>query len=350
MNGSKPLLHFGILLCLVGDLLAGYWIITLIGSAKLLGFGLHAICFGGFYLVVKQLPFDKHPPDSNFALVSLVLTAVLPTYGIFGAYVVYSSLQKVEIQPGEYYEVEDEFVAHGHKASLENISENVLEIKREELEVMSFKDIFQSRDRLLEENAINKLSKLVNQQSVSILQEVVKTTSSDTKILAASALIDMEDKITKRVEELQKKLKQEPDNSSYRLELGRAYDLYCHLGVRDTVVKNYYQKLALEQYQYFLRSCPGHPEATFEYGRILLSQGDPDKAIRVFTEAAELAPKDPNPQVWLAEAYYEKEDYAAVHTICERLEQKRTVPKHLKEVVNWWSGSQPSGQETSIHA
>jgi tetratricopeptide (TPR) repeat protein len=350
MNLSKPLLHLGILLCLVGDLLAGYWIITLSGTAILLGFGLHAICFAGFYLIVKQLPFYRHPSDPNFALVSLLLTAILPTYGILGAYLVYLSLQKVEIQFGDYYEVEDEFVARGHKASLENISQNILNIKRDELEIMSFRDIFQSRDRLLEENAINKLSKLVNQQSVSILQEVVKTTSADTKILAASALIDMEDRITKRVEELQKELKQEPDNSSRRLELGRAYDLYCHLGVRDTVVKNYYQKLALEQYQYFLRSSPGHPEATFEYGRILLNQGDPDQAIRVFMEAAELAPKDPNPQVWLAEAYYEKEDYGAVHTICDRLEQKRVVPKHLKEVVNWWSGGQPTGQDANQHA
>ncbi len=350
MIPKKAILHVGIFSCIIGDLLASYWILTLADFSKILGLALHIACVAVFFLIVKRLNLRDEPADSNFALVSLLVTAVLPAYGMFGIYGVYLSLQRVEIEPVDYFEFEEDFLSNDKRTALENISENILGMKRDELEIMSFRDIFQGRDQQLEENAINKLAKIVNKQSVSILQEVVSTTTADTKILAASALIDMEDKITNRVEELRATLKEEPDNHEVRLELGRAYDLYCHLGVRDTVVKNYYQKLALEQYQHFLRMRPGHPDATFEYGRILLGQGQTDQAIHVFQEATELAPKDPGPQVWLAEAYYEKEDYSAVYQICNHLYQKRVIPAHLKDVVEWWAAAQNPAQPATMQA
>ena len=341
---GEPLLHLGLFFCLAGDGFAGYLIITLAGVLKLLGFGLHFVLVIVFALLTKRLKAYHSSVDANFVLVSSLLTALLPVYGMLGIYFIYQGLRTVVITPMEYFEVDEEFITDRDRSFLENVNENILEIKRDELDIVAFRDVFRTHDRQLEENVINKLSKLVNKTSVSILQEVVKTTTSDTKVLAASALIDVEDKTARKIEELRRQLDRQPDDGAAMLELARSYDLHCHLGVLDKVVEAHYEKLAAEQYRNFIGLNPGHPEATFEFGRILLNSGKREEAIKIFREAIELAPLDPNPRIWLAEAYFESQNYAGVHRICENLSGSESLPQNLKETVTWWAGKEKALQ------
>ena len=93
------------------------------------------------------------------------------------------------------------------------------------------------------------------------------------------------------------------------LELARAYDLYCYLGVLDAAIEKYYRTLTLESYGTFLKLRPKHPSATFEYGRTLLHTGKRDEAIKYLQMAIEYNPGSSSPYLWLAEAKYESCDY-----------------------------------------
>ncbi|MFQ5824482.1 MAG: tetratricopeptide repeat protein [bacterium] len=334
--GKNGITHTALLLVFSGEVLAGYWLMTLSNIMKILGLGLHVILVILFAYLFKKIKVGNTQGNINFALVALILALVLPVYGMLGMSLLYLSMFMIKVKAVDYFEVDDSFLPEKYKFLIKDVDNNILAIKRDELNIDAFKDIFRSYDRQLEENAINKLSKLVNKHSVAILKEVIKNSSSDTKILAASALIEMEDKIIKKIEEFRNFLQDQPENTSAILELARTYDLYCYLGVLDSVIQKYYQKLALEQYRKFLEYQPNHLKANLEYGRILLNAGYVEEAIRTLKYAIGLTPQNPNPHIWLAEAYYELADYKSLTNVCHKLTEFEKLPENIKEIVHWW--------------
>lgn len=342
--GENVIIHTGLILLLVGELFVGYWFINLTDFMKILGFGLHIILVILFAYILKKIEVGDSKNNINFTLVAFIFGLVLPVYGMLGMYLISLSMRKIKVPPKEYFETDETILPGKYKAIIKDVDGNILGVMREELDIDAFKDIFASGDRQLEENAINKLSKLVNKHSVAILKDVIKNCSSDTKILAASALTEVEDRIIKKIQDLRKNLKQGPENYSEILELARTYDLYCYLGVLDSVIEKYYQKLALEHYRKFLTHHPNHREASLEYGRILLNTGNVEEAIRNLRYAIELSPQNPNPRIWLAEAYYELGNYKAVRDVCYKLTEFERLPENIREIVNWWAIGEPLPQ------
>lgn len=318
------------------EAVAVYWILALSGFLKLSGFALHLLLVAVFSFLINQIKKNTVRIDDNFVLVAGMLAFILPGYGMLGMFLLLFVMQNIDIQSPDYFEVDEEFLPSRNDFLIKDADKKIISIKRNELDIEAFKDIFISHDRQLQENAINKLSKIVNKQSVAILQNVVNTSTTDTKVMAASALIEMEDKIIKKIEKLQNAMQINSEDDDLRLQLARTYDLYCYLDVLDQAVKAHYQNLSLEQYRHFLANHPTHAAATLEYGRILLKSGQLEEAIENLTRAAELVPQNPNPHIWLAEAYYELSNYAAVSDVCERLLQLDKLPENLKAVVNWW--------------
>ncbi len=319
------------------DSLAGYGIVVLNGWLKLLVFAAHgAIVVAGLFLF-RQLRLDNFVAERNFRYTAFALALVLPGYGLLGTLAVALTTNRVKLQPTSYFEIDDGLAPQQHKMTLRKSHSDVIEIQQDLLDLEAFRDIFKSNDRQLEESAISKLSKLVTRQSVAILKDVVRTATSDTRVMAATALIDMEDKITRRIEALSAALEKNGSDKNKRLQLARTYDLYCYLGVLDEDIRTHYNKLAITEYRSFLIASPKHPEAIFEYGRALLSSGDTEKATRVLGSAVSLAPENPSAHVWLAEAHYESGDYSSVVAVCRRVSSFANLPEALRPVVNWWA-------------
>ncbi len=336
MNRTKNLLlNIGITIVLVLELLAGYWLISASGSMRFLLLGGHALLVGIFTLLFKNIKSEKFQANSNFTYVTFAITAVLPVYGMLGMFCVYLYMRNAKTEAREYFETDEDFLSDRRQVWIKDVKRDAIDIKRNEMEVDAFRDVLRTNDRQLEENAINKLARSLTRKSVSILKEVVKTSTSDTKILAASALTEMEDKIITKIETLRTQAHRDADAESI-LELARVYDLYCYLGVLDTVSKKHYQNLTLEQYEVFLQIDSGHREANLEYGRILLNAGRTEDAIKNLRLALALSPQDVNPQIWLAEAYYRSQDYDNVRKLCSKLANRETLPENIKEIVDWW--------------
>ncbi len=340
MNRTKNfLLHTGIIIVLVLEFLAGYWLISASSSMRLLFFGVHLLLVVIFTLLFKNIKSGKFQENRNFIYVAFAISTVLPVYGMLGMFCVYIYVRNAKTQVRECFETDEHFLSDGRKVWIKDVVRDAIDIKRNELEVDAFRDVLQTNDPRLEENAISKLSRSLTKQSVNILKDVVKTSTSDTKILAASALIEMEDTIIAKIDTLRAQVYQNPDEDGI-LELARAYDLYCYLGVLDTVSEKYYQNLALEQYETFLQIASGHREANLEYGRILLNSGRTEDAIKNLRLALALSPEDVNPQIWLAEAYYRSHDYDNVRKLCTKLANAKKLPENLSEVVDWWKSDE----------
>lgn len=342
-RGTNLLFHSGIAIVLIIELFVGYEFLMLDSMMRLPVFAVHLILAAIFCALFKKIKTRNFEGNSNFVHVALALSIVLPVYGMFGMFFVYLFIRNIKIEPREYFETDEHFLSGRYKIWIKSMERSVPDIKRNQLDIDAFRDVLNSNDRELEENAINKLSRSLNKESVNILKEVVNTSASDTKVLAASALTEMEDKIVDRIENLRATVHDNPDNREAVLELARAYDLYCYLGVLDAVSEKYYQNLSVEQYETFLQFDSGHREANLEYGRILLNAGKTKEAIKNLRLAWALAPEEINPQIWLAEAYYRSADYEEVRKICQKLAESVRLPENIKEVVNLWTNNEEVG-------
>ena len=337
MNRAKNiLLHIGIIIVVVLELLAGYWLITASSSMRPWLFGGHILLVAIFTFLFKNIKSEKFQENSNFTYVAFAIASVLPVYGMLGMFSVYLYVRNAKTQAREYFETDEHFDSDRRKVWIKDVARDAIDIKRDEIEVDAFRDVLRTNDPQLEENAINKLSRSLTKKSVNILKDVVKTSTSDTKILAASALTEMEDKIITKIDTIRTQVGQNPDDDTV-LELARAYDLYCYLGVLDTVSEKHYQNLALEQYETFLQKQAEHRTASLEYGRILLNAGRTEDAIKNLRLALALSPEDVNPQIWLAEAYYRSQDYDNVRKLCTKLADRKKLPENIQEVVDCWT-------------
>lgn len=327
--------HLGIVLAFLLDALLGYFFFTssLNGILFFLGH-LGMVVLGVFCF--KKMKFTHFNINENFTYIAFAFAFTLPAYGLLGMYGVTLAAGRIEREPSEEDDLKTE-------PSLEKMFKGsqpvtIEQIYREELNIEAYRDIFTKNDRLLEEIAINRLSKILTRASVAILKDVVKHATSDSKILAATALIEMESKIIKKIEALREDLAQKSNDSETILELARTYDLYCFLKVLDEVVEKYYNALAIEQYRTFLIQRPKDPQATLEYGRTLLHSGDLEMATKVLKSAASLEPHNPNPHIWLAEAHFISKDYSEITQICDRIKDFSNLPAIAKPVMDLWTG------------
>ncbi|MFQ5651600.1 MAG: tetratricopeptide repeat protein [bacterium] len=325
-----------LLLVLVGDGLAAYGLAALSGWLKLVALAGHVVMVCLAIKLCKRLHLYDFQADENFVTIAFFLALVLPGYGLAGLNLVIVAMNRVRLQPTPYFEIEEALVSDSTKIRLGSARPDVSEIQLDALDLQAFRDVLKSNDRQLEENAINKLSKLVTRESVAILRQVVREATSDTRLLAATALIELENKIVQKIDWLRGRLADRASDSDSRLQLARMYDLYCYLGVLDEESQRYYNKLAVKEYRSFLIANPKHPQAVFEYGRSLLAAGDIEKAKRVLSTAVGLAGGNPSPHLWLAEAHYEAGEYGEAAAVCRRVHSFANLPENLRPVTSWW--------------
>ncbi len=334
---SNLIYHLALLMLLCLELLAVYWLLAGGGMLKVLAFCLHAAFVVTAILVFKRMRLAHFHMGQNFLYIAAALSLVLPFYGVLGMYIALILANRSKFEPIDYFEMDDEAMPERYKLLMHNITREAALIKRDEMDIDAYRDILKTNDRLLEENTINKLSNILTRNSVSILKEVVKYATSDTKVLAATALIDMEDKVIDRIRQNRATVKIKPDDADAILGLARAYDLYCHLGVLDAAIKQHYYTLAIEQYETFLVCRPKHPQGIMEYGRALLNTGKVEKAVTVLQEAVALEPGNPKTHFWLAEAYYETHNFDEVKSICKRIHIYQNLPDNFTPVTGWWT-------------
>ena len=331
------LLHLVIICLLALDVLAGYWLFTQPATLKIFAFTLHLVVAGLAIYLFTKLRHNHFQADTNFTLVAAMISLILPVYGLPGMYLTLFAIRKINLPKRDYFEPDDLAGPQNFQMAHTDGTRGLSEIKRDEMDIQAFRDILKSNDRQLEEIAINKLSRILTREAVALLQAVVLHATSDTKILAANALIDVEDRIVHKINELRASLGRHRNDSGLVLELARTYDLYCYLGVLDDPITKYYRTLALEQYKEFLTVNPKHAQAAFEYGRTLLNSGQAELASLYLSKAIEYDPESTSPYIWLAEASYQKRDFASVTQICRQIETFQNLPEGFKSVTELWA-------------
>lgn len=326
-------------LCGIADVYAARGIVFSSGLLFSVGLFSHFLLCFIFLILLYLLQSSEERINYNFLLISAAVALVVPAYGIPGMALVYAGTRKASLVDENYFEFDESLVPDHLDALTHEMGDDVMGFIRAEQNIDALKDIFLSGNQRLEEIAIQKLNRVGNKSAVSILQSVLSQSSSDVKILAASALIAIEEKTVEKIEKLQEVLKEQPKKSEVILELARAFDLYCHLGVLDDSLLRYYQNLGIKNFNTYCQLVPGDQYAAVEFGRLLLKADRQAEAEAVFQRLIHDNPHDLNPRIWLAEVYYTLQNYRKVREMCVEIKAIGGVPDVYVETVNWWIAS-----------
>ncbi|KAA3661532.1 MAG: tetratricopeptide repeat protein [Calditrichaeota bacterium] len=333
-----------LVLCIAADIVAARWLVSGSGWIFVVSFIGHLLLSTIFVLLLYVSQKTEEMVNFNFLLIALAVTCAIPAYSMPGLAMVYVASRKAKFVEDDYFEFDETLAAHQLDEVPRELSEDIVGFMRAEQNIDALKDIFLSGDQRLEEIAIQKLNRVGNKSAVSILQSVLSQSSSDVKILAASALIAIEEKTVEKIAKLQELLKKEPMYTKYMLELARAFDLYCHLGVLDDSLLQYYQNLGIEKFSQYCTLVPGDEAATVEFGRLLLKAGRQAEAEAVFVKLIQANPDDLNPRIWLAEVYYTLQKYDKVKAMCREIKSIGNVPDIYADTVNWWTRANTDDQ------
>ncbi len=329
----------GAIVLIALEVLAAWALVELSGWLRLTGFLLHVMVAAAFFKLLRWHSHTSRDGNASFSVIALLMTLAVPAYGIIIMALFPFLLQRVHVRSDDYFSwLEPQPEAQHIDMLLEEIrAADREQILREVADIASFQDIFLDNDLRAQENAITKLSLLANREAVLILQAVLRTSRSDTRILAATALQEIEEKTLHRIEELNSQIAEEPQTSSHLLKLARTCDLYCHLSVQNDASLILYQDMARENYEHYLTLEPDDKNAFFEYGRLLLRIGEAAAAEHIFRKLARENPDYVNAKIWLAEACFKQNKIKEVRALCAHLATTPELPPLCEDAVLWWT-------------
>ncbi|KAA3620099.1 MAG: hypothetical protein DWQ05_05055 [Calditrichaeota bacterium] len=326
-----------LLLCIFGDFILFYWLTGLTDFlfylAIIAHMGISVLFITFLYLAQKA----SQAVNYNFLLIAWAVALFIPVYGMPGIFLVYAGTRKKRFNQDDYFEFDDSQLPGHIDEIMEELGKDVVGFIRSEQNIDALKDIFISGNERLEETAIQKLSRLGNKAAVSILQSVVNQSTTDVKILAASALTGIEEKTVAKIESLQNAVAETPQKPELILELARSFDLYCHLGVLDDSLLSYYQNLGIESYMKYHKLVPDDATIDIELGRLLLKSRRYEEAESIFNGLVTKNPQDFNPKIWLAETYFAQGKYEHVKKTCHTINECGDLPEICAETVAWWT-------------
>ena len=153
MNRTKNLLiHIGVLVVIVFELLAGYGFISASSSMRFLLCGVHLLLAAIFTLLGKKIKSEKFQENSNFTYVAFAISAVLPVYGMLGMSCVYLYIRNAKTKAREYFETDEHFLTDRRQVWIKDAVRDAIDIKRNEMEVDAFRDVLQTNDLQLLDN------------------------------------------------------------------------------------------------------------------------------------------------------------------------------------------------------
>lgn len=239
------------------------------------------------------------------------LCLCMPFLGFFFAIVITPHLEEMK---AEFIDDFDEHVV----CTLENVKyipdeEHRNRIVTEKGNVFALVDLL-SKDGFVEQK-IKELKTIPEHPNAKIIQMIKKATSDksqEVKYIAASVLKKIEKPLIDEINDLSKKLRKNPKDSSLLVELGNHCFNYCYLELPENSSIVYYLNWAYESYKSALELLPDRSDLLLAIGKTLVKLKKGREAIHYLDQYINKAPEDCNGYIWKAEAYYETRDFISL--------------------------------------
>ena len=192
--------------------------------------------------------------------------------------------------------------------------------------------------------AVEALGRLETPEAVDQLRDALTNPSVEARFYAASALARLEERLTSRLEALEREVESGHGNGAQELELAEACFDYAYYRVAMGDGRREYLERALDHAEKAIER-DGDPAAELVAGRALLELGLCGEAEKRFSEYVERFPNSPKGLLWRAEARFRLGRYAGVREDCAAAVKNGPAPRRLQDAARFWGAGDREGTD-----
>jgi len=186
--------------------------------------------------------------------------------------------------------------------------------------------------------AIMATRQLDDRDAIPILRLALKDPVDDVRLLAYSMLDSKEEKINSGIQSIEKQLKNDENKKNARLykELAHHYWEFSYLGLAQGEIVNHVLRQSYENLLMALALEPKDAGANFELGRVLLSLGDKQEAMKYFSKALDLGISKNDIIPYMAEVAFRMKDFQQVKSLLKTLPDDAKKIPSINNLTNYW--------------
>jgi len=221
-----------------------------------------------------------------------LIAAFFPAVGSLMAFLFWGWLWRIGSRQEGLYEQYEAYLFRNEQSG-ENIAEMMNALRRIRIEIgfEPLADILIGSDVRMKQKAIKKLSQRTSRESVELLRQATQDPSPDVRLIAASALLQMEHRVNDKIRQALEHAGQEGSAASHA-ELGDLYRMYAETGLVDETLAKYYLSLGLSAYEKSLDLDTQQPRVVADYVRSLVRLEHYGRARKVIDRFISLWPLD----------------------------------------------------------
>ncbi|MBF0352878.1 MAG: hypothetical protein HQM11_17730 [SAR324 cluster bacterium] len=250
------------------------------------------------------------------------------------------------------------FLGRSKPGSVEEYKKNILEVKitttdkfkyklsenfwkdDSDYQVLPFVDIMKGDNVRLKQSVVDKLIQHPGKMSVKLLKGGLLDRNPDIRYYSASGLIQLNDMFQKTFEDIRKKISEDPENHELTMELAEMLDEYYFWELPAADVAHNFREEAEQTYRKFLKHVPGHEDASYKLGRLLLRNKQTQDALEVLLAGYQNNPQSNLLISWIAEAYFAARQYEELQSFAFSCVTEQDVEEwtpQLQDSLNFWA-------------
>ncbi len=293
---------------------------------------------GCFWFKAQKNVFHEH-----FFYVALLSSFCLSLFIVIGAPLflilifIFSHSEKRLFEEPE--ELEGDMGLFLEILSPEKMSEDMRETVHGHLEIEPYVDILKGADDELKKGALEQLARVKTKDAIRLIQMALQDANLEIRYYASLKLKKIEDEFSEQILIAKEKLKKEKTPETHTL-LGNMYAQFCRMNLLDPVTRDYYTKLALNEYVLSLQLNPHQPLVLKNMAENYFEIHRPDQALKIIDRALALDSKSAEMLLMRCEARLQLEQWNEISKDCCALQllKKEEIDYefHFKGLLEYW--------------
>lgn len=267
------------------------------------------LCASALVFVLPALfARDWFAPRSTRLSLAAALTLCIPVAGILGGMLASASAHALMRQKNKTREFRETVeMALGEDAQWIS-RKRVGQVLADEIAIEPVIDVLQGDDPDMKRGAVKLLQRIGTPSAVALLRQSLSDHSPEVRFYAHSALTELEDGFTHRIQAINKILETAPSAGAFR-SLGLEYRAYADSGLADETARKQHLEAARDAFIKSLGLEPGHARTMLLLGLALLDMNDLREARLTLEKCARTEETASEAQLGLARMAFQERDF-----------------------------------------
>lgn len=314
-----------------------------IQAANILFFSLlllHAIgvvlfCFG-LHKASSRFHFGN---PKNWFIISCALCFVFFIVGFIFIAVMFVFLSRERAGMSKAYDDYERYITYDYEPEAKHIdTDKLTEVMDQELEIVPLVDVMRENDVKMRRGAVRSMERLPKKDAVRLLKQSLQDNNVEVRFYTALGLSKIESELNANIIMAKNELLRNPESSVSHLLLANAYAEYYECGILDKITADYYENLAINEYNKVLETDPGNIDVLNSLANLELLDKKFDSALAKFSRVTEIDRFNVYANVGIIQIFYETGRIGEAIECARKIEDKIPQTKGImKEIIGYWA-------------